>query len=80
MLIALLGLVNGHDTENELRFEAIEPLVAQSTSDLTINLFVSIFNEKLKRKGFFCKSRVFPKNEYEPFTIAKFTSSKYLIA
>ena len=58
MLIALLGLVNGHDTENELRFEAIEPLVAQSTSDLTINLFVSIFNEKLKRKGFLDKSYI----------------------
>ena len=41
VLTALLGLAYGQIQENKLRFEAIEPLVAPSSDDLTINLFVS---------------------------------------
>ena len=51
MFLALLGLVNGQEIENELRFEAIEPLVAQSTSNLTINLFVSTLFCYFEKKG-----------------------------
>ena len=49
VLTALLGLAHGQIQENKLRFEAVEPLVAASSDDLTISLFVS------DQKSSYCK-------------------------